>query len=110
MGYKPQVHKDAVQLHGYQGDKRKQRAHIVIPRSQVGSAANDVGFEKKGNEYILHISEYDKRLKRLDKNKLKQIYAKNKIEKTLLKKAGKYKLKSKTVDEKGRIRIKIGVR
>lgn len=59
MGYKPEVHEKAVNLYGYQGDKRNQKAHIVIPRKQVGNASNDVGFERVNNGFILHASEFD---------------------------------------------------
>ena len=58
----------------------------------------------------MHVSEYDKTKKKLSPNRIKQLYAKYKIESTILKKTGKYRLKSKTVDEKGRIKIKISVR
>lgn len=59
MGYNPEVHEKAVNLHGYQGDKRDQKAHIVIPRQQVGAASNDVGFEKTSGGFVLHASAYD---------------------------------------------------
>lgn len=56
----PVVHKEAQQLEGYHGDKRAQRAHIVIPRAQAGSASNDIGFEKLADGSIVaHISQYD---------------------------------------------------
>ena len=110
LGYKPQIHADAVALEGYQGDKRKQKAHIVIPRSQVGRASNDVGFELVNGEYILRVSEFDKNKKKLRPNQLKQLYAKYKVEKTISRKSTKYKLKSKTVDADGRIRIKVSIR
>ncbi|MBT6047646.1 MAG: DUF1257 domain-containing protein [Candidatus Scalindua sp.] len=110
LGYKPQIHAEAVPLTGFQGDKRKQKAHIVIPRKQVGGASNDVGFELINGEYVLRVSEFDKGKKKLRPNQLKQLYAKHKVEKTISSKARKYKLKSKTVDADGRIRIKVAIR
>jgi hypothetical protein len=60
MGYRPEVYKEPVQLRGYHNDLRPQRAHIVVPRHQVGGASNDLGFERQGNgTYRMHRSEFD---------------------------------------------------
>jgi hypothetical protein len=57
----PVVHKEAQQLEGYGGDKREQKAHVIIPRSQVGGASNDIGFEKGADgKFVAHISDFDK--------------------------------------------------
>jgi len=57
-----QVHKEAIHLHGYTGDKRQQTAEIVIPRRFVGGAANDIGFKlQEDGTYEAIISEYDRR-------------------------------------------------
>ena len=106
MGYKPTIHAEAENLHGYMGDKRKNKAHIIIPRSQVGNASNDVGFEKVDGSYKLHLSEYDKRVESFKLKKLKQLYAKNKIL-VELKKKSKYLLGSQSVDKDGTIRIRL---
>jgi hypothetical protein len=37
-------HADALPLEGYMGDKRTERAHVVIPRRHLKYAANDIGF------------------------------------------------------------------
>jgi hypothetical protein len=48
-------------LEGYQGDRRDQTAEIVLPRSQVGGAANDIGFKlQEDGTYGAIISDYDK--------------------------------------------------
>jgi hypothetical protein len=109
MGYTPQIHLDkAVNLYGYQGDKRSQKAHIVIPRSQVSSASNDLGWEIVNGKIVMHISEYDQSCNKFNVGKLKQLYSKNLLVKSITKKwAGKYSIKSKTVDEKGNIKIRI---
>jgi len=101
MGYKPSVHEDAIQLYGYQGDKRSQKANIVIPRSQVGSASNDIGFENIDGNFVLRISEFDKKqTKRFNIDKLKQIYATKTITK-VIKSSGRYSVKSSKVDKNG---------
>lgn len=47
-------------LYGYQGDKRNQKANVIIRRKHVGTSANDIGFEKhKDGHYVAHISEFD---------------------------------------------------
>ena len=109
MGYKPEVHDSPVNLYGYQGDVRKQKAHIVIPRSQVGSASNDVGFEKVNGKFVMHLSEYDKRCKLFNYNKLKQIYSKHLISKVVRSKPSRFRMGSTNVDKDGNIKMKIRV-
>ena len=73
-----EVHEQAVSLYGYQGDVRPQKAHIVIRREHVGTAANDVAWERlPDGTYRSWISEYDQR-HRFDpamQNRIKQEYA-----------------------------------
>ena len=102
MGYKPKIVKQAQNLYGYQGDVRSQKAHIIIPRSQVGSASNDVGFERTSEGYTLHISEYDISARTFKKDKLKQNYAEKKIMKEV-RKDHRFRLKKKTITKNGNI-------
>lgn len=77
QGFKPVVNEQGQHLEGYQGDKRKQVAQVVIPRKQVGGVSNDIGFAKDENgKYQAVISEFD-RSKYNEKwlNKIKQAYA-----------------------------------
>ena len=84
MGYKPEVHKEAKSLYGYQGDERPQKAHIIIPRKQVGMASNDVGFEKTKGGFVLHASEFDHAWRTGEKiQDLNQRYSENKLKKTI---------------------------
>ncbi|UCG16917.1 MAG: DUF1257 domain-containing protein [Phycisphaerales bacterium] len=73
-----EVHQEAVLLYGYRGDVRPQKAHVVIRRQHVGTAAKDVGWERPPNgTYRSWISEYDQRC-RFDpamQNRIKQEYA-----------------------------------
>lgn len=108
LGYNPEVHKEAVQLHGYQGDKRQQKAHIVLPKSQVGSASNDIGFEKVGNKYVLRISEYDVNTKKFNQKEFDKNYKKHSILKGIQKKR-QFKKKSVTTKD-GKIHIRLKAR
>jgi len=61
VGYNPKVYEKEFALSGYQGDARSQKAHIVIPRSQIGSASNDIGFFRETDgTYTVHVSAFDK--------------------------------------------------
>ena len=51
----------SLSLYGYQGDKRAETAQIVVRRKFIGSASNDLGFQKTENGYVPVISEYDQR-------------------------------------------------
>jgi hypothetical protein len=110
LGYKPNVYVEPKNLYGYQGDLRKQRAHVVIPRRQVGCASNDIGFERKADgTYIMHISEYDEKSKTFNTKKFKQLYAKHRITNSLVSKS-KYAFSSQKVEKDGRIRLRLRVR
>ena len=56
---KVELHEEPVHLYGYQGDKRDQKAHVVIRRKYVGGASNDIGFIKEGKAFTAIVSEYD---------------------------------------------------
>lgn len=57
---------EPVQLRGYKGDLRKERAHVVVPQQIVnaylgGGASNDLGFERQQDgTYSAVVSAYDK--------------------------------------------------
>jgi hypothetical protein len=109
MEYNPEVHQTAKPLHGYRGDEREQKAHIIIPRSQVGRASNDVGFERKDGGFVLHASQFDRSWRTGDKLKrLNMSYSENKIRKTI---GGmsKCSIFSRQENPKGQIEIKIRV-
>jgi hypothetical protein len=64
MGFdknKVEVHDQAQNLYGYQGDVRNQKANIIICRKHISSSANDIGFElQEDGTYAAHISDFDK--------------------------------------------------
>ena len=58
---KVEVHESPVKLDGYRGDKREQKAHVVIRRRNVGAMSNDIGFEKRADgSYAAWVSDFDK--------------------------------------------------
>jgi len=61
LGYNAEVSREGLSLYGYLGDERPEKAHIVIRRSQLDSASNDIGFARDSNGvYHALISEYDR--------------------------------------------------
>ena len=61
LGYEPEVCREGRSLTGYRGDERAERARVIIPRGQVSSASNDIGFVRDGSGvYQAIISEYDR--------------------------------------------------
>ncbi len=57
-----EVHETPQNLIGIGGNVREELAHIIIRRTHVGSASNDIGFHRiETGEYEAIISEYDKR-------------------------------------------------
>jgi hypothetical protein len=109
MGYNPKVHNEATSLYGYQGDKREQKAHIVIPRKQVGGASNDVGFERTKKGFTLHASEYDKQWRSGNKIKtLNKTYTEKKLKK-VVDGSIKYNISNRAVRKDGRIEIHLRI-
>lgn len=78
MGFKTvEVHETAEHLYGYQGDKRKQTAEVIIRRKHVGRASNDIGFKRREDgAFDAIISDYDRSKYSQDwLNRLTQRYA-----------------------------------
>jgi hypothetical protein len=61
LGYDPLRMTNPIHLTGYHGDTRPEVAHIVIPRDQIGSASNDIGFVREDGVYRAIISQFDSR-------------------------------------------------
>ena len=56
-----EVHEEAQNLYGYQGDRRQQKANIIIRKKNIGGSSNDVGFVKqKDGTFKLMVSAYDR--------------------------------------------------
>ena len=55
-----EVHEIPQNLVGYHGDLRQQRAHIIVRRKHIGSAANDLGFLRNADgSYSQIVSDFD---------------------------------------------------
>jgi hypothetical protein len=107
---KIEVHDVAQTLHGYQGDVRQQKAHVVVRRRAVGAASNDIGFERmEDGRYKTWVSEYDSMKglgKQIASGRLLATYAKTRV----LKEATRRRAKSVTCkEENGRTRIRIKI-
>lgn len=102
-----EVHEKPVALHGYQGDERVQMAHVVLRRRVVGSASNDIGFEKqKDGSYKVWVSDYDKAHgigSKIANKQFFQAYAKNRV----LKWAKQQKATAQWQKEKQKIKLRI---
>lgn len=74
MGFKAEhieVNKEPVNLYGYHGDVRPEKAEIVIRRSSISSSSNDVGFQRQPDgTYQAIVSDYDRSGPSTSKNDL----------------------------------------
>ena len=88
MGFTPNIFDEAMQLTGYRGDIREEKAEIIIPKEQVNSftgASNDIGFAwiESEDKFEFICSEYDKKFK-MDQ-RIIQAYVKVVLEESLAK-------------------------
>lgn len=60
-GYSEVEEGEALSLYGYQGDRRPETAQLVVRRKFIGSASNDLGFQRTDAGYVPVISEFDQR-------------------------------------------------
>jgi len=103
MKFSPIVHEKPVQLMGYEGRRRKETAEIVIPRKQVGLAANDIGFKKEeSGRYRVIVSQYDQHQGYNEswRKQLKQRYAEHRAMKLARRKGLKLKKREELTDAK----------
>lgn len=106
-----EVHDTPQSLIGYQGDRRVQKANIIVRRKYVGSMSNDIGFLKQDNgTYKLIISEYDVGIKKAKDftERLKQLYGKQKVVKQARRMG--YTIRSQKTDNDGKLRIRLMAR
>lgn len=62
VGYKKvEIHETPKHLIGYHGDTRPEVANIIVRRSEIGGASNDIGFVKSPDgKYAAIISDFDR--------------------------------------------------
>lgn len=112
MGVNPEhieVHESPVSLNGFMGDARRQRAHVVIRRQNVGQASNDIGFEKTAEgSFKAWVSDFDRHRglgHRIMNKELMHHYSKRKVLRELRRQRG---AKIEKMEEKnGKVRIKV---
>jgi len=57
-----ELHATPQTLYGYQGDRRPERAEVVVRREHVGPYSNDIGFARQADgSFEAIISDYDRR-------------------------------------------------
>jgi hypothetical protein len=63
MGYaEVEIHDEAVNLIGYHGDTRPERANVIVRRRYVDTSANDLGFVREvDGTFSAIVSDYDSR-------------------------------------------------
>jgi hypothetical protein len=62
VGYdEVEVHDTPKTLEGWRGDRRSERAHVIVRRRHVGSSSNDIGF-RRGDDgrFAAIISDHDR--------------------------------------------------
>lgn len=106
LGYKPTVNETKQNLRGYRNDIREQTAEIIVPRNQISSASNDLGFsyDEAKKEYIMICSEYD--LHQGVGDKIKQSYAITAVKLAL--KKNRFTVKSEVHEKNGNVILTAG--
>lgn len=62
LGFEYEVHDEAQPLYGYRGDRRQDKAHVIIRRTHIGAMSNDLGYlRNEDGSYTAIVSEFDSR-------------------------------------------------
>jgi hypothetical protein len=102
---KVEIHETPVNLYGYMGDKREQKAQIIIRRKFVQVGANDLGFIRgEDGRYKAIVSDFDAShgYGAAWQGKLKQAYGVERARATAKKRG--YRIKEETLSD-GRVRL-----
>ena len=71
-----EVFNEAVPLIDYQGKPRHNtKANIIVRRKHLNHLSNDMGFEKVGDHFKVHISDYDHKKEWTRLDQIKQEYS-----------------------------------
>ncbi len=106
VGYSEvEMHDQPQPLFGYQGDRRPERAHVIIRRQHVGSASNDLGFVRQDDgRFLAVISDYDRH--RHDQAWLGRVTARHAYHVTAKTLAAQgFDLTSETTEQDGTVRM-----
>lgn len=103
-----EVHDKAQSLMGYQGDMRRQKAHVIIRKRYVGTASNDIGFlQNPDGRFVSYISEYDS--SKYNAEWQKKLYTYYGVEKAKLEYENLGMQYTEDVDEKNRPRLRVSI-
>lgn len=103
-----EIHETPQPLVGYHGDKRTQKANVIVRRAIVnkllsGGASNDLGFEKVDGKFVAHVSDYDHSWWNKKQSKFQQAAAEAKVTSEAEKRG--YRVEKKT--EGNNIKLKL---
>jgi hypothetical protein len=102
MGWQPEDHDELTDINSGYGQSKK--AHIVVRRNQCGFTG-DFGFEKVGDEYVLHRDHMDDH--RIKQNTIKARYAEARVNKEFKGKAKFCQMSRSENDDEIKLRIKV---
>lgn len=100
LGYgNVEVHSSPQHLYGYQGDRRPEKAEVIIRRKDISSLSNDIGFRHGADgTYEAIVSEYDQQILGADwVSKVNQKYAEHAIVSKL--EAQGFEIAERTIDK-----------
>jgi len=99
-----EVHDEPHHLYGYQGDKRKQTAEVIVRRQFISGLSNDLGFKlnERTGCYEMIVSEYDSKQGKVNQQQIITEYVQRVVKNRLPR--GKYRVLS---TKKNEIRLQV---
>jgi len=99
-----EVHEKPQHLYGYQGDKRKQMAEVIVRRQFISGLSNDLGFKlnERTGCYEMIVSEYDSKQGKVNQQRIITEYVQRVVKNRLPR--GKYRVLS---TKKNEIRLQV---
>ena len=99
-----EVHDEPHHLYGYQGDKRKQMAEVIVRRQFISGLSNDLGFKlnERTGCYEMIVSEYDSKQGKVNQQQIITEYVQRVVKNRLPR--GKYRVLS---TKKNEIRLQV---
>lgn len=104
-----EVHQNPQHLYGYHGDVRAEQAHVIIRRTHIGAASNDVGFYLHPDGTVeAIISNFDKA--RFNKQWLQDLVKECGVQRAILRARRLGHTVQRSTDARGRPRLEVLVR